>query len=208
MGLKQRDPALRVLISITSPDTGRLFRELVHGEQCCQNFVRSILNFLALYNFDGIEIDWEAASNAEMRMLLRELYEPMKERDLTIVVAIRPNDPVDPEIAEMSDLLIFRSWHNHQSNYAMHPAPITFVENMVDKWINSGVEKNKIILGIPLFGNSYTLKLRNSTEAGSPITGPGLPGRYTGRRGTLAYYEVYLTKKKKKNLRSNDYQFL
>lgn len=180
-----------MLISITSPNNGRLFKELIHGQNCCQDFVNSVLDFLSTYKFDGVEIDWKDASNAEMRMLLRELEGPLKERGLMLVVAIRPDDPIDSEIAEMSDLLIFRSWRRDFSNIAAHPAPINFVSEMVDRWIKSGVDTDKIILGIPLFGNSFTFKMRNFTEVGAPIAALGLPGRYTNRRGMMAYYEVY-----------------
>lgn len=52
-----------------------------------------------------------------------------------------------------------------------------------------GVPANKLLLGIPAFGKSFTLA-SSETGIGVPILGPGLPGRFTKEEGILAYYEV------------------
>ncbi|XP_051164101.1 probable chitinase 10 [Leptopilina boulardi] len=191
VGLRQSDPGLRVLISINSPDNGRMFKELFNGFDRTQKFIESVMNFLKEYEFDGVEIDWENKSNAELRILLRKLYTLFVEKGYSLALSIKPQDTVDPEIASMTHLLLFKAWRNSDdSEYAQHSAPLSFVSNLVNKWISRGVEPRKIILGIPLFGKSFTLKSSNSTSAGSAVTGPGLGGIYTNHRGTLAYYEI------------------
>lgn len=193
VGLRQSDPGLRVLISINSPDNGRMFKELFNGFDRTQKFIESVMNFLKEYEFDGVEIDWENKSNAELRILLRKLYTLFVEKGYSLALSIKPQDTVDPEIASMTHLLLFKAWRNSDdSEYAQHSAPLSFVSNLVNKWISRGVEPRKIILGIPLFGKSFTLKSSNSTSAGSAVTGPGLGGIYTNHRGTLAYYEVHM----------------
>ena len=192
VGLRKRDPGLRVLISISSPDNGRIYRELFAGFDRTQKFVESVLNFLKKHDFDGVEIDWENRSNAELRMLLRKLSTSLKNEGYILTLATRPEDIVDPEIASLTDFMFFRAWRNAENaEIAFHPAPLSFVSNFVNEWISRGVEPRKIILGIPLFGKSFTLKFSNSTAAGSPVVGPGLGGTYTNHRGTLAYYEVH-----------------
>lgn len=191
VGLRQKDPGLRVLISINSPDNGRMYNELFNGFDRTQKFIESIMDFLKEHEFDGVEIDWENKSNAELRVLLRKLYQLLADEGYSLALSIRPEDTVDPEIASMSDLLLFKAWRNSDNRtFAYHSAPLSFVSNTVNKWISRGVEPRKIILGIPLFGKSFTFKSSDSTSAGSPITGPGLGGMHTNRRGTLAYYEV------------------
>lgn len=52
-----------------------------------------------------------------------------------------------------------------------------------------GAPANKLVMGIPTFGRSFTLA-SSKTDVGAPISGPGIPGQFTKEEGTLAYYEV------------------
>lgn len=52
-----------------------------------------------------------------------------------------------------------------------------------------GAQANKLVMGIPTFGRSFTLA-SSKTDVGAPTSGPGIPGRFTKEKGTLAYYEV------------------
>lgn len=54
-----------------------------------------------------------------------------------------------------------------------------------------GAPASKLVMGIPTFGKSFTLA-NSETGVGAPISGPGLPGRFTKEKGTLAYYEVMI----------------
>lgn len=56
--------------------------------------------------------------------------------------------------------------------------------------MNEGADKNKLVLGIPTYGRSYTLLNTEATEIGSPSDGPGAQGDATREKGYLAYYEV------------------
>lgn len=49
---------------------------------------------------------------------------------------------------------------------------------------------DKLVLGIPTYGRSYTLINEDATELGSPADGPGVEGDATREKGYLAYYEV------------------
>ena len=50
--------------------------------------------------------------------------------------------------------------------------------------------RNKIILGIPTYGRSFTLSNEDLNEVGSPASGPGDKGDGTNEAGYLAYYEI------------------
>jgi chitinase len=53
-----------------------------------------------------------------------------------------------------------------------------------------GADRDKLVLGIPTYGRSYTLYNPLATEIGSPADGPGEQGDATREKGYLAYYEV------------------
>ena len=56
--------------------------------------------------------------------------------------------------------------------------------------LKSGASPEKIVLGIPTYGRSYTLYNEEATDIGAPADGPGEQGDATREKGYLAYYEV------------------
>ena len=60
----------------------------------------------------------------------------------------------------------------------------------VNYWINLGAPPEKLVLGIGLYGRSFTLASSSNTGVGASAVGPGSSGTYTGEAGLLAYYEV------------------
>jgi GH18 family chitinase len=60
----------------------------------------------------------------------------------------------------------------------------------VKHYLKLGADRDKLVLGIPTYGRSYTLYNPLATEIGSPADGPGEQGDATREKGYLAYYEV------------------
>ena len=58
------------------------------------------------------------------------------------------------------------------------------------KIVSQGVPKGKLHIGIPLYGQSFTLKSTSSNQLGAPTRGGGEPGEFTLQRGMLAYHEI------------------
>nr|XP_008513463.1 PREDICTED: chitinase-3-like protein 2 [Equus przewalskii] len=68
------------------------------------------------------------------------------------------------------------------------------VEYAVGYWLNKGMPAEKMVMGIPMYGWSFTLASAE-TALGAPATGPGAAGPgaagpITKSSGFLAYYEV------------------
>ena len=55
--------------------------------------------------------------------------------------------------------------------------------------VNKGAPRKKLLVGIPFYGQSYTMG-SSSSDPGAPSSGPGKPGDYTHQPGMLAYYEI------------------
>ncbi|XP_034175327.2 uncharacterized protein LOC117602013 [Osmia lignaria lignaria] len=64
------------------------------------------------------------------------------------------------------------------------------IDYTVNYLLNKGASPEKIILGIPTYGRSYTLFNQDATELGSPADGPGVKGDSTREKGYLAYFEI------------------
>nr|XP_004659053.2 chitinase-3-like protein 2 [Jaculus jaculus] len=62
-------------------------------------------------------------------------------------------------------------------------------EYAVGYWIYKGMPAEKVIMGIPTYGRSYTLASAD-TSVGAPASGPGVPGPITNSSGVMAYYEI------------------
>ncbi|XP_064333115.1 chitotriosidase-1 isoform X2 [Camelus dromedarius] len=64
------------------------------------------------------------------------------------------------------------------------------VDSAVQRWLQKGTPANKLILGMPTYGRSFTLASSLDTGVGALATGPGTPGPFTKEQGLLAYYEI------------------
>lgn len=58
-------------------------------------------------------------------------------------------------------------------------------------WKTNGAPAEKLLVGFPTYGNTFTLKDPSNHGIGAPISGAGTPGKYTQEAGELAYFEVH-----------------
>lgn len=64
------------------------------------------------------------------------------------------------------------------------------VDSCIKYWISEGASSEKLILGVPLYGRSFTLSNPDLTTPGSPHSGPGLGGSYSNEPGNLGFNEI------------------
>lgn len=57
-------------------------------------------------------------------------------------------------------------------------------------YISMNAPKDKLNIGIALYGRTFTLNDPNRHDIGSPASQPGEAGQFTGEKGFVAYYEV------------------
>lgn len=68
-----------------------------------------------------------------------------------------------------------------------------FQQWSIDFWLNIGIPKSKLIVGIPTYGMSYTLEDPSDNGIQAPASGGGKMGQYTSETGILSYYEVNIS---------------
>ncbi len=59
-------------------------------------------------------------------------------------------------------------------------------------WISQGADPKKLVLGMPMYGQSFSLADRDNHGLNAPTYGGGEAGDFTRARGFLSYYEVRL----------------
>lgn len=59
-------------------------------------------------------------------------------------------------------------------------------------WIKQGAEPRKIVMGMPMYGQSFSLADNSVNGLNAPTYGGGEAGDATRARGFLAYYEVMM----------------
>ena len=67
---------------------------------------------------------------------------------------------------------------------------LLFQDATIKFYLRHGASRDKLVLGIPTYGRSYTLANPDAHEISAPATGPGDQGTGTKEDGYLAYYEI------------------
>jgi len=105
-----------------------------------------------------------------------------------------------PNIAANVDFINLMTYDFHGSydgvtgsNAALYrgpdPAENLNVDACVAYWLNQTAPADKLIVGIPTCGRSFTLAIPSHNGLGAPTIGPGSTGPFTAEPGLLAYNE-------------------
>ncbi|KAK4315435.1 hypothetical protein Pmani_013352 [Petrolisthes manimaculis] len=85
---------------------------------------------------------------------------------------------------------------NHASLFSTPDSNPQFsVDFMVQYWMEKGAPADKMVLGVPLYGRSWTLS-GSDISVGAEASGPGSPGPLMAVEGSLSYQEICLAERK------------
>uniref|UniRef100_A0A2N9FWC3 GH18 domain-containing protein n=1 Tax=Fagus sylvatica TaxID=28930 RepID=A0A2N9FWC3_FAGSY len=198
-----------------SPDP---FGRMASTASTRQIFINATIDVARKYGFDGFDLDWEFPESPkemnDLAQLLKEWrYAIQKEAKITH----RPPLLLTAAVYYSADFLAYGArrsypaasiknnldWINvmcyeyhgswDTSATGAHAAlfdPKTNLSSIygLKSWIKAGVPRNKIAMGLPLYGKTWKLKDPNLHGVGAPAVdvGPGRPGDV----GVLLYSEV------------------
>lgn len=91
-------------------------------------------------------------------------------------------------------------YHGQWDKKTGHVAPMyehpedfdkTFNSNFtIHYWISEGANPRKLVMGMPMYGQSFSLADRKDNDLNAQSYGGGEAGQFTRARGFLSYYEV------------------
>lgn len=147
-----------------------------------------------------------SAQKAGFAQLAQELSQAFRKRGYLLSAAVSPSQQVIdaaydvPKLAKHLDWIGLMAYDYHGSfdsktgqnaplyNYPGNPNNF-YADYSVKYWIKRGAPSQKIILGVPTYGRSFTLTSANH-GLNAPSRGGGQTGQFSGSAGMLAYYEI------------------
>jgi len=149
-----------------------------------------------------------ASDKDNFSALVRELKAEFQPRGWILSAAVSPSKTVMDEgydIPALSrDLDIINvmtyDYHGHWDKKTGHVAPL--YEHPEDEfyyfnanytmhyWVEKGADRSKLVMGMPMYGQTFSLATTATAGLNTPATGRGEAGEFTRAGGFMAYYEI------------------
>ena len=139
---------------------------------------------------------------------VKELSEAFKPEGLLLSAAVSPSKKVIdagydiPKVSKYFDWIAVMcyDYHGQWDKKTGHVAPLyehpedwetTFNANFsIRYWISKGAPPKKLVMGMPMYGQSFALEKVNNFGLNAIAPGPGQAGEFTRAAGFLAFYEI------------------
>lgn len=219
--LRTKNPSLKVMVAMGGWNEGStVYSHVASSSSLRTAMVNSVVAFLQKYNFDGFDLDWEypgmrggaATDKANFIELLKLFRQRFDQLGYILTAAVgASNDHINQAydvknmVKYLHHILLMTydlrgTWDGvtgvnaplYSSNLESAVFASLNVDAIVKSWMANGATAESLVLGIPLYGRSYTLSSATNNKLGASTTGPGKPGKYTQEPGLLSYLEVSL----------------
>ncbi|XP_071524963.1 chitotriosidase-1-like [Panulirus ornatus] len=217
--MKKQNPRLKTLLAIGGWNEGsQKYSQMVATASTRTTFVQSCVQFLQKYGFDGLDMDWEYPTQRggqpedreNFALLLDELRTEFDRHGLMLTAAVSAGWTVIGEAYDVDALarnldfvnLMAYDFHGSWENFAHHHSPLYAhpmdngtdrylnVDSAVMIWLDLGLPRDKLVLGMGLYGRTFTLADANQHSIYSTSYQAGQAGPYTRTQGFLGYNEI------------------
>ncbi|KAK9055159.1 hypothetical protein SSX86_026241 [Deinandra increscens subsp. villosa] len=213
--LHQTSPPVKTLFSIGGGSFGtEIFSNMASSPDSRGIFISSTIQVARQFNFDGVDLDWEYPQTQtdmdnfgllldEWRVAVNEEAESTGEQQLLLSAAthykpeITFDEVVNYPVESINNNL---DWINAMC-YDYHgswdvtatgtlaalydPNGDVSTSDGLQSWIDAGIHIEKLVMGLPLYGRTWTLKDPGTYGIGAPAVGLG-----PGNDGAMLYSEV------------------
>ena len=170
VGLKRQKPSLKIQLSVGGWTSGN-FSEMAADAKCRMAFARDCGRIVKEYGLDGIDIDWEYPTSSEagissspddtrnFTLLMRDLRKVLGKDKLLTCATIADGKYIDfPACVKYMDFVNIMAYdvadppRHHTTLFRSPLSGRITVSEAVEAHIRNGVPKEKLCLGMPLYG--------------------------------------------------------
>lgn len=170
VGLKRQKPSLKIQLSVGGWTSGN-FSEMAADAKCRMAFACDCGRIVKEYGLDGIDIDWEYPTSSEagissspddtrnFTLLMRDLRKVLGKDKLLTCATIADGKYVDfPACVKYMDFVNIMAYdvadppRHHTTLFRSPLSGRITVSEAVEAHIRNGVPKEKLCLGMPLYG--------------------------------------------------------
>ncbi|XP_013136711.1 PREDICTED: probable chitinase 2 [Papilio polytes] len=217
VALKRRYPHLKVTIAIGGWNEGsRKFSAMAETAESRTKFIKSVLVFLDVYKFDGLDLDWEYPAKRDGRpidranfvLLVKELKEAFEPKNYLLTAALGAGKETMDAAYDMHKLsryldfihMMCYDYHGTWDGVVGANAPlrgtsdddVLSVEYTIKYLLENGVSPYKMVLGVPLYGRTFILNddAQDIEFGRTTVQQTGFKGPYTREAGFMGYNEI------------------
>ncbi|CAI5495010.1 unnamed protein product [Closterium sp. Naga37s-1] len=213
--LKTANPAIKTLLSIGGYSAGTtVFANAASSASSRSAFIQSAIALARKYNFDGLDIDWEfptgnaapfSALLTDFRAAIESEAAASGKSKLLLSAAVSAYEPTItqaydvPTLNKTLDFVNVMTYDLHGSwekTTGMHTALEDLsnsqlsLKGAMTAWVSRGLARSKAMLGLAMYGRTWTLASASSTGVGAAATGAGQTGSISQESGILFYKEI------------------
>ncbi|KAJ2944906.1 hypothetical protein O0L34_g1798 [Tuta absoluta] len=217
--LKQKNPKLKTLLAVGGWNEGSAKYSIMAADaNLRKNFISSALKMVQNYGFDGFDLDWEYPNRRDtvhgqadvnnFSLLVQELKEEFSKYGLQVTAAVSSVGDMASlsydvqticqhlDIVNLMTYDFYGSWDTTTGHNAAlhighrHGSPSLYaVDVAVEYWLGQGCSPEKLAVGVPFYGRTFTLADPSFNYVGASSSGAGIAGPYTATAGTIGYNE-------------------